>query len=382
MAKIKRKKKEGRFLKNLLIWFLGFLFGIIALIGGVGTTLKFVSIDKLFSLFGGKSEEVLSEELSEKSVLDALFNLSDFTVDDIKPLKSAILDLSKDDTIGLFVEVDEESLGETKLSGIGEIFGGAIKMKDKNSIKLSDVIDESENADLYKIIRDAVHKPDGEITVGDLEGFDIPEIKLSSVLDETGNEKTYSILRSGLSQPDGYVVIVGDLDDFDINKVKLNKVIAKADCEDNKFLSKLVDDETVTLGNMSDKINALQIKDVYSINCFTNDSNLAVSGAGRYNLDQQTGTYTYNASGEYYLKKDCGSWLFLLYSFDSINSDGHAESYVPTNLTVAHLETGVANVSEAVHNATVRQLMDCGLISYNASYDANKLKMTLSNLLI
>ncbi len=382
MARLKKEKSGKRFGKNLLIWFLGFLFGIIALIGGVFATLKFVKLNSIFSLAGGDAEEVFSEEVAEKSVFDVLFSAGDITIDDIKPLKNALIDLSEDETIGLFVEVDEKALGEAKLGNIGDLFGTAVKMKDKSSIMLKDVISEEENADMYKIIRDAIGKAEGDISVGDLEGFDIPKIKLSSVLKEEGNEKTYTILRSGLEQPDGYVILVGDLDNFDINKVRFNKVLAKTDCEDNKFLSKLADDDSVTLGNMSQKINDLKIADIYGIECFTTDSSLAVPGAGRYEKEDLTGVYTYSESGTYYLKKDCGSWLFLLYGFSSVNGDGHADSYTPTDLTVAHLESGVASVSESIHNATIRQLMDCGLISYNDSYDASKLTKTISDLLL
>ena len=374
VVEVKKEKKKRRFGRNLLIWFMGFLFGIIALIGGVFCVLKFVPTKNLIGMFGADSNDVVSEDVGELSLFDAVFKLNTITIGDIKPVKNMIADLKNEPTIGKFIEIDEVALEQTSLTGIANIFGNAIKMKEISTIKLADVISVSSNQDVFDIITSVVDKSATEVTIGDLSGFEIANIKLETVLPEAENQDTYKILRSGLSKPAGYEIIIGDLEDFKIEDVRLSAVLDPS--ESNPFLSALLEKDSsasvpsdyVTFANIGEKISELTLNEVYSdINCFTTNSGQAVSGAGRYDYNETKGEYTYNASGAYYVNQK-GAWILLLYTFENVDASGYAVKYTPATTTIGDLGEGLERVSSSMKNATIRQLVDCGLIE-NGTYE-------------
>jgi hypothetical protein len=154
---------------------------------------------------------------------------------------------------------------------IGDTTIGNIGTFDHNTILLNDILPESSNTALYKILKDATSITDGtKITVGDLDGIDINEVKLETVLPKTEivdgepvakNENIWKILNDAitLSNEDDEIRIK-DLggSSFDINNVKLSTVVGEKDTT-NEDLYKILVDAT---GKDWDKITLLEVKSV------------------------------------------------------------------------------------------------------------------------
>jgi hypothetical protein len=76
--------------------------------------------------------------------------------------------------------------------------------------------------------------------------------------------------------------------------------------------------------------------------------------------------YTHDdVNGNYYLHKDDGIWLLLCFEGEDFGADGRPERYVETGFSFGDLSKG-DSISSCVMNATLRQLIDAGMISDTA----------------
>ncbi|MBQ0099194.1 MAG: hypothetical protein KBS91_01440, partial [Firmicutes bacterium] len=175
------------------------------------------------------------------------------------------------------------------------------------------------------------------ITVASLDGGDITAIKLTSVLPISGNEKLYTIL-TDMTNKTAVEITAYDLSNTQIEKIKLKSVMGTE--PSNKILAKLWQDDTVTVGNMSEKVNNLSIVDLFNQEVFTIDLDKAVDGA-RYT---QTTTlegkkvYTFDNSGIYCISNKASIWLSVSYDCNEINGDGYGVTYVESSTTLKDMQ--------------------------------------------
>ncbi|MBP5686243.1 MAG: hypothetical protein J6W87_00490, partial [Clostridia bacterium] len=258
----------------------------------------------------------------------------------------------------------------------------AIVLSDLNdfgtgNIKLAKVLDPTEAPTLYTILEDVTGKAANVIVLSDLNDFATDDIYLSHVLTPSAENATlYTILEDATGKGSAEIKL-SDLDDgFTVGNIKLSSVIS--DDGGNQILAALLDDDTVTIGNMPTKINTLKVADIFDVVCFTTDSSEAADTNAKYSYNDATKTYTLSGSGTYYISKDAKVWLFMLYDDSASKSSeagkvGSALSYTDVDLTFNDMEDRIAAVSAAFTNATLKQLVQTGIIvnkpSYSSHYD-------------
>ena len=343
-------------------------------------------------------------------------DLRNFTLNDLEVAKLI-------DTEGKLYEIICNSV-----TGTGE--NGAILVGDLSSfetknikMKLSDVIDryqkdqdgnyilvdgEKVETNLFRILSNAVTGTgeNGEIMISDLSSFEVGNLPLSEVVDE--DSKLYEIM---LETVEGTgkngAIIVSDLKNFKVTELRLSTVI---DETDNNILKKLIEDDSVTIANLGDKINNIELQTIFEIECFTTDPSKAAifadSNMGKYRkvvkpqedchmydedecICEQYVLATYEldlSKGEryvddniYYVKKDAQIWLFMYYndddnddgivSNDDFNADGFAKSYKPMHLSFGNLQEKVAIMSDEIKHATIRQLVCSGLMDASPIFE-------------
>jgi hypothetical protein len=137
------------------------------------------------------------------------------------------------------------------------------------------------------------------------------------------------------------------------------------------------------VGEIGTALDNLSLYEAYGKNVFVKTP---VENAPRYNFNASTRTFTLDDNGEYYLNKDAGIWLLLCFERSeeistSAKDMGRPLSYVISNATMKDLQGGSSSfsVGEAIREATVRQLIDAGLIeSANQQMYALKLADVLN----
>ena len=271
----------------------------------------------------------------------------------------------------------------------------SLSVLDTGNIALATVLgDRSVAGDkLAGILEDCcAGKNYAEITVSDLAGLDTDNIKLSSVLDYNNNPSIFNILAEGAVGYSGNAkdIKISDINGFNVSKVKLKTVIPSSD---NKILSALLADESVTVGNAGDKINALKVSDIYGdTKCFVENA----AGTGKYYKLIGTGTETFVLTSAYDLAADgereadktydissaSGVWFFMFYAHNSAerDTDGYGKKYTATDISFGEMESKVKEVSQSVQNATIRELVSCGLVGDPGFEEVELYRMTLRDI--
>lgn len=281
------------------------------------------------------------------------------------------------------------SLSEMSVSDMTDLFTARFKLLTVKSL-LEKVGGITEDSLISEII--------GDRTINEMGSFDADDIYLKTFLDvpteENGysNQMIYDVLRDAIAYADDGTTVsyddtinygdikLGDLagDHFNIDYVRLNKIIKIDTIGENAVLNLLLADDTVRFGNLATKINEMRIKDLYEIECFTQDSSKANDITARYSYEEATGVYTFNPAGDWYIDKEAGIWIFVLFTAGSANSDGYAETYTDKDLKFQNLRGNVGSLSDNFTAATVRQLYVAGII--NTEYD-NIMSLTVNQVL-
>jgi len=316
------KSYRGRRLKNFLIWFTGVLCSIIIIAGGTFAAVKFIPL----KTFVGEPGDTISANIYDRSALDALLKINDYTLNDLPIVKNALLDFAHDDEISQYVTVDEEALGNVKLTNIGSGLAECFNL-DKDNIKLSAFYPISASSQkTYDILIEGIGggKTAEEFTVGDIENFDINNVTIGTVLGDTYTSGTNPILDAMLARG-------------------------------------------VTISELSDALNNLAISEIYDTDCFTTDISEAKEGSTwnlKYEYDSTTGNYTLSATGTYYVKSSASVWIFLLYDFETTGGElGRPGTYVNANVTFGGMESRVNGIASSITSATIRQLVDAGILA-------------------
>lgn len=357
-----------------------------------------------FSIDGVKLSAVLEYTGNEK-IYDILAQGSDY-VGDKKDITILSIQNFNPDNIKLSSVLElptaenayaNEKIYKILLQGTGaeryeDISISSLSGLDTGNIALATVLGDRTTAGdkLAGILEDCAGKNYAEITVSDLAGLDTDNIKLSSVLDYDSNQNIFNILAEGADGYSGDVrnIKISDINGFNVSKVKLKTVIPSSS---NKILSVLLADESVTVGNAGDKINTLKVSDIYGdTKCFVENA----AGTGKYYKLIGTGTETfvltsaYNPAvdGEregktYDISSESGVWFFMFYTREGASaSGGYGKKYTATDISFGEMESKVKEVSQSVQNATIRELVSCGLVDdpeFDGENSENLYAMTL-----
>ena len=289
------------------------------------------------------------------------------------------------------VKILKDCSGKSEYS---KITVGDLKGLNTGKIKLSSVISPAENEKIFDILVEgaAFTGNKNDFTVSDIKNFNSGNIKLSSVIDPVVNKNVFDILADGVTGYEGNAtdIKVGDIKGFNVSKVKLKTVIPSSD---NKILSVLLADESVTVGNAGDKINALKVSDIYGdAKCFVENA----AGTGKYYKLVGTGTETFVLTSEYNrvvdgereagktydISTSSGVWFFMFYAHNSGERDtnGYGKKYTATDISFGEMESKVKEVSQSVQKATIRELVSCGLVGDPGFEEVELYRMTLRDI--
>jgi len=267
-----------------------------------------------------------------------------------------------------------------------DIVLGDLASVDIKEVHLHTFIDDNaSNAKLYTLLRDLTGKPDNaSLLLKDLDNLHISDAHLISLLDYTGNEELYDVLADMCSVANPEELTIGSLESGDLNKIHL-KTLLGGTSTDNTILKKLLEDDTVIIGNLGTKIDALSIHDLFGANCFTTDSTKKANN-DTYYLDTTTNVYTYSTtplSGDtYYVSKEAGIWLLLAFDASELSSvNGRAGKFSPSTATFSTLQNDPATFSDGISNSTIYQLISAGIIDDDPSYSDNLKKAKLSEVI-
>ena len=114
--KIKKAFKTYRFrgLKNFLFWFFGVMSSIGIIFGSIFVGVKVIPISTYLKWSGQDSSEIVSENISEKSVFDAIMSFGDYTFSDVPVIETVVKDLLAETGMDEFVVVDYSALKDVK----------------------------------------------------------------------------------------------------------------------------------------------------------------------------------------------------------------------------------------------------------------------------
>lgn len=269
-------------------------------------------------------------------------------------------------------------------SGEEILVGDAVKNFSTDNIKLTDVLaSTSENKGLTDILIDVTGKEYSQISLSDLAALDVGKVKLSTVIKEKSageagyeeNRKLWALLRDAVTPSDGTNILLSDLSDgFDIGNVNLSTVVGET--SGNVFLDALLKDGSVTVGNVSEKMNALKVSDVYNVECFTTDIEKAVKFTSGvvFSYKKEGDNFVKSATvGEdgklYYINAKAGVWTLMCYFVKGTDSDGFATEYVLNDVTAGNMKTKIDEMANTLEDFTIRQLVVTGLLAHKDSYE-------------
>ena len=259
------------------------------------------------------------------------------------------------------------------------------------------------NPTLEKMIKQITKNDDfSKIKISNLSGeIFVDNVDLSIMLgDYESNKNLYNILleASGkdANKQNAEALKASALSSFNLSLIKLSTAITEP--TGNVIIDTLRADNEVNLGNIGMKINGLKLYDVFGSTCFTTVEADKVDGTHQFKLEN--GAYVHLSEEEaedyhgdiYYIHKNDGIWLFICFEFGEINTTGDDkgrpnEYRISSNTLGDLMKTNEGDnnfMSTALTKATLRQLMDAGIIKnvntnlYN--YTIEKLINAVNNL--
>ena len=248
-----------------------------------------------------------------------------------------------------------------------------------DNLHLNKVIEKtSDNQKLFDILTDATGKTEENLILSDLSNFNVDNLHLSKVMPDP-NEKLKAILVDAFvgTYPDNTYenIKLSDLSGsaFSFDNIKLATVIGES--SSNPIIATLVENDA-RIGTISSDIDNLSLYDIYGHECFIPYNESLHSGMLRYNeikdLDGNVTGYTQDDNGAFVIDKTCGVWLLLcfdgsdMYGKDDVNNSGRFKTYTISDEKMCHLQEHVGeehSISNRVTNATIRQLIDIGILS-------------------
>ena len=275
------------------------------------------------------------------------------------------------------------------------------------------------NEDLKKIIEQITNSAEGSfdsITIEKLSGgITVDNITLSTVLGEYGadgkNNKTlYNILleASGkeINANNANELKMSALTNFDLSNVSLSTALSDS-AKENVILNALMN-KGVKLGDIGTAIDSLTLYEIFGKTCFTTVEAERVPNSAcmfefieDYPVVGKDGAPVLGENGEqlkcdayvhitetraqklrdegkpvYYLHKNDGIWLLMCFDFGDIDYEAESvdygrpdEYYISSNTLGSLMKTNEGGdnfMSKALTEATLRQLMDAGMVNFTS----------------
>ena len=335
--------------------------------------------------------DVINGETGTKTAKD--IKISDLSTFSFEMVRLSTVMPKTDSNAGLYNILLDIINGDKAVGDAGYVNEGAITISDLSTfnvvgIKLNTVMPKTDsNASLYNVLLDVINgdKKAGDsgyvsfdnITINNLSSFSFENVKLSTVLpyqDKNGvaiNSGLYSVLldviNSGKSESEKLTnadLKISHLSSFSVTNIRLQTVLGNGKTG-NVILDKLIEKD-VAVSGLATAINGLSLYEIYGQNCFVEykgETNVA-----RYKKADDS--YILDENGEYVISKTAGIWLFLCFDSTGVvktagNAYGCAEKYVVSNATLQTLTAANsgANLSSKITSATIRQLVDAGILS-------------------
>lgn len=241
-------------------------------------------------------------------------------------------------------------------------------------IKLKQVIVEALNMpydiNLSSEEEGSLDKVYGQVKIIQLSSsdFNFDNVSLSSVMD-SANDTLKSVLSEACGSKPFKDIKVGDMSDFDIGEVSLSTVLKKEQVNGNHILETLLDEPNVKIKNIGEKINNLELYEIFGKYCFTTDSSKAVNTTDKYVMTEDDGVTTFtlstsaNPDAIYYRHKDEGLWLILCFTATTDSSTGKATAYTEDKTaTMVNLQNGDSEITHKFEHSTIRQLVDANIV--------------------
>ena len=333
------------------------------------------------------------DQVIEKGT-DGKINIKDLSTFSINKISlSTVLDPSANEKLySILVEgingkrlTDSDPTNNDKLVSITTLTILDIKDFSVDSIKLATVLTPHDN--LKNILEQMTGTDFENITISTLSGeLSFDNIYLSVVMPYSASNKTlYSVLLQGK----GFAVTDANIEQLasnlkisdikggiDFTKIRLSTLLTNSG--DNDILDKLLEDDTVTLGNIGEKINNLSVTEIYGVNCFVKDN---ASEKAKYYKDSNGNFYLVggaltpselNGTTTYSISTDAKIWLFLAYApkeeeierkKSKFDENGNALSYGNKDLKFKDIASSITGMTGGILDATIRQLEDCGILA-------------------
>ncbi len=338
------------------------------------------SNDTLKNLLSGALNGKAYADITIADLGSSAFNIDNVKLSTVLPYKDSVKNVDNSQLYKILLDckgmlkstdTDTEISAKAQSLSISDINNFSI-----DNVRLSTVLTSPDNS-LKSILEDVyvnhtVNVGDEEvlvtsyedITLSMLASFKMEDLHLYKVLPApSGNLK--SILEDAFDDNyEGITVSMLSGDGFNFDKVSLKTVVGET--SSNPIIQALIESDS-SVGGIGDAINELSLYKVYGANIFTTTP---VENSPRYTLSEDKTTYTLKDDGEYYLSEDAGIWLLICFdSSTTLSSDanhkGRPISYTVSSATIADLQGGNENsvdISSAFTHATVRQLIDAGII--------------------
>ena len=391
-----------------------------------GITTGPITIEALGSLDTNKIELEQFLKESENSELYKILRSATgvssgaLTIENLSTINTDNIDLEQ-----FLPEEDNEDLYKVLRSATG-INEGIISIGNLtgisfDNVNLNTIIDETANAKLFDLLRSSKGLDSDEpVTISVLSDFNIDMVKINKVLDLPEESTLRKVMEDALD--DYNKITVGQLAELGFDKVSLSTIMPSLNKElkvllediygltyseitieklngtshmtdiklchilkddndtGNIFIDAIREDEDVSFKNIGEKIDEISLHKVYGQNAFTSDLAKTNNPLAKYTKTEENDetTYTLDANGDYYISKDAGVWLLMCYDSLEVKTNGVIGKYVQSKTTIKDLETG-ANLTDKFKSATVRQLMDIGILS--DSIDEELWDKTLENAL-
>lgn len=386
-----------------------------------GDRLSTTTVTSLLSVFGEIPDDSLVAKIMGNKTLGDLGSISAADIDlaDIIPV-AGNEQIYKILCSGTGVDYDE------LVNGTAHLTVDQLENVNFENIKLSDVLDTSSNPKIFDILAEGTGIEKENITLNDLKNFDYSNIKLKAILSEPDAKlknvlcealnSTWDNVTVGMLSGDGFNLgnvkletVLGDSNsnlttilveacgassysdltidsisnDFNIGNIKLQTVLSSDDAEQNKILKALYD-KNPSVSELGSKMSEISLFDAFGESCFTTNASESIRG-DKYvkNVDPSTGivSYTASSSGTYYVSKTSGIWLLLCFNTSDVNaSNGCAGTFTQADATMNTIENG-SSASSAILDATLYQLIACGILEDGSSFVPNVTKRTLNDII-
>ena len=198
------------------------------------------------------------------------------------------------------------------------------------------------------------------ITINSLSSFKIELVNLSTILPVSENSSLYNVLVD-VTGKDASIIKISDFANFDASKIHLSTVMSESS---NAILKKLIE-SGATIGELGSAIDGLSLYDIYGQNCFVERTPASTAPAYRY--DTEENAYILDEEGTYEISKNSGIWLLLCFDSEgkettNSKAKGCAQKYTIGSATLSALTNG-SGITDKITNATIRQLVDAGILS-------------------